>query len=115
VVCGVSGSGKSSLALGTLAQEDGGVPPDGRGLVRASPAVDLVHGRPPTVTSSRAGAGPDANELVSGCLEVHDGLALLWAQGGIVHCAICGRPLPLSDRETIARTLAAGARGTRLT
>jgi excinuclease ABC subunit A len=116
VVCGVSGSGKSSLALGTLAQE-------GRRRFLQTvgdwseprPAVDLVTGVPPTVTLEQSRRGPDANELVSGCLEVHDGLALLWAQGGIVHCAVCGRPLPVSDRETIARTLAGEPEGTRLT
>jgi excinuclease ABC subunit A len=116
VICGVSGSGKSSLALGTLAQE-------GRRRFLQTvgewseprPAVDLVSGVPPTVTLEQSRRGPDANELVSGCLEVHDGLALLWAETGIVHCATCGRPLPVSDRETIARTLAAEPEGTRLT
>ncbi len=116
VVCGVSGSGKSSLALSTLAQE-------GRRRFLQTvgdwseprPAVDLVTGVPPTVTLEQSRRGPDSNELVSGCLEVHDGLALLWAQAGVVHCAVCGRPLPVSDRETIARTLAAEPEGTRLT
>ena len=100
VVSGVSGSGKSSLALDTLYAEGQ------RRYVESfssyarqflermdRPAVDLVDGIPPAVAIEQRNSVRTSRSTVGTTTEIHDYLKLLWARAGVVHCAGCGKPV----------------------
>jgi excinuclease ABC subunit A len=97
VVTGVSGSGKSSLALDTLYAE-------GQRRYVASlstyaqqflerlprPDVDRIEGLPPAVAIGQANPVMNRRSTVGTATEVYDVLRLLYARAGIPHCVTCG-------------------------
>ena len=96
VICGRSGSGKSSLAIDTIFAEGqrqflecqsihsrqyfGQIP-------RAD--VDQILGLPPTVCSKQQNSGGSPRSTVGTLTEVHDFLRVLFSQAGTVHCFQC--------------------------
>jgi excinuclease ABC subunit A len=97
VITGVSGSGKSSLAMDTLYREGA------RRFLETfsararqamgrlgSPAVDTISGLPPAIAvgQRRGSAGP--RSTVGTLSEVLDGVRLLLARAGILDCPACG-------------------------
>ena len=97
VITGVSGSGKSSLAMDTLYREGA------RRFLETfsararqamgrlgSPAVDAISGLPPAIAvgQRRGSAGP--RSTVGTLSEVMDGVRLLLARAGAITCAGCG-------------------------
>ncbi|MBA3585224.1 MAG: excinuclease ABC subunit UvrA, partial [Gemmatimonadetes bacterium] len=118
VVTGVSGSGKSSLALETVYAE-------GQRRYVASlstyaqqfldrfprPAVDAIEGLPPAVSIERANPILTRRSTVGTATEVYDYLRLLYARAGILHCPSCGLPIaPHTATEAADRVMAeAGA------
>ena len=112
--CGVSGSGKSSLAFGVLHAEGqrrllealasrlrGRLP----GLSR--PDVDLIRGLPPTIGVSARPSPGGPRSTVATRAEIHDLLRALWAHLGVARCPVCGLELPIHSVDGVASALAA--------
>ena len=102
VVSGVSGSGKSSLALDTLFAEGQrryleSLSPGRRRQLRGLPRPDVlrVEGLPPTLAVRQSPAQRDLSRrhLVATQTGLAPYLRLLLARCGAVHCPQCGRPL----------------------
>ncbi|MFM8385222.1 MAG: excinuclease ABC subunit UvrA [Planctomycetia bacterium] len=114
VITGVSGSGKSSLALDTLYAEGQ------RRYVESfsayarqflerleRPEVDAVDGLLPAVAIERAGVLRGSRSTVGTMTELLDHLKLLWAKVGELHCPGCGRTVERESPERVARRLLA--------
>lgn len=120
VLCGRSGSGKSSLAFDTLHAEGqrrylealslrirqavGGLP---------RPDVDHIEGLPPTVAvGQRTGRG---GGTVSTRADLELPSRVLFARAGVQHCPETGEPIVPVHHDHIVDRLSALAEGTRLT
>jgi excinuclease ABC subunit A len=121
VVTGVSGSGKSSLALDTLYAEGQ------RRYVESfsayarqflermeRPDADRIDGLPPAVAIERAGTVRGSRSTVGTLTELLDHLKLLWAKVGVLHCPGCGRPVESDSPDRVARALQDLPAGRRL-
>ena len=111
VFCGRSGSGKSSLALDTLYAEG-----QRRYIETFSPAMrqflekiekpkaERLDGIPPAIAVS---AIPRKMEsmTVGEATELHDYIAMLFAQRGHVFCPKCSRPITADSPQTIWKRL----------
>lgn len=121
VICGVSGSGKSSLAFDTLYAEGqrrfletlstsamellGRVPPpDADELVGVPPTIGLRQDEPVVGSHATIGSATDCTEL----------LAIAFAQVGLWHCPQCDSPLTTSDASTVAASIDELADGTKV-
>ena len=100
VVCGRSGSGKSSLAVDTIFAEGQRQFLECQSihsrqyfdqLPRAD--VDQILGLPPTVCSKQQNAGGSPRSTVGTLTEIHDFLRVLFSQVGAVHCFECGEAI----------------------
>ncbi len=118
VVTGVSGSGKTSLALHTLFTEGQRRYVESlstyarRFLGRLDRApVDATDGLAPSIAIAQHQGGHNPRSTVATVTEVHDLLRLLWARVGRPHCHRCGRPLLALDPSAAARFLAERAPG----
>ncbi|MEL6345143.1 MAG: hypothetical protein AAFV53_18695 [Myxococcota bacterium] len=118
VFTGPSGSGKTSLAIDTLHSEGQRRLIEALGAGRrfdlSRPDVDVITGLPPTIGVLQH-AQVQSRSTVGSLTETGPLLRSLSAHHGIVHCAICDRPLPALPAERIAATLADLAEGSRLT
>lgn len=120
VVCGVSGSGKSSLVLDTLGAESRrrflGTQRrarfDGGGLPR--PDVDRIEGLPPAVTAGFSGRRPGVRATLGTVTEVSHDLRALFMRAAVPHCPTCGKALAATTREAATAELLALPAGTRL-
>lgn len=121
VICGVSGSGKTSLALDTLYAEGQ------RRYIESfstytrqfldpleKPAADRIDGLPPAIAVTRGDATRSARVTVGTATEIVDYLRLLFAKLGEVHCADCGILVRPESPATAARTLSELKPGTRV-
>ncbi|MDA1193937.1 MAG: hypothetical protein O2894_02020, partial [Planctomycetota bacterium] len=95
VVCGVSGSGKSSLVMDTLGAESrrrflgtqrGGIRLEG--LPR--PDVDRIEGLPPAVTVGFGARRPGPRATLGTVSEVSHALLALFMRAAVPHCPTCG-------------------------
>jgi excinuclease ABC subunit A len=100
VITGVSGSGKSSLAMDTIYAE-------GRRRYVESlssyarqflgqvgrPDVDIIEGLAPAIAIDQRSADRNPRSTVGTVTEIHDYLRLLYARIGIPHCTSCGREI----------------------
>lgn len=100
VISGVSGSGKSSLAFDTLFAEAH------RRFVEAlsvhgghfvekldAPQVDEIQGLSPAIAVEQRRLPLDPRATVGTITEIHDGLRLLYAKLGSLHCPSCEQPV----------------------
>ncbi len=101
VVTGVSGSGKSSLAMDTLYAEGQrryleGVSAHARRFLERlpRPEVDRVEGLSPAVSLGQRTGVRSARSTVGTSTEIHDYLRLLFARAGRVICDRCGTEVP---------------------
>src|SRR5262245_32153978 len=121
VITGVSGSGKSSLALDTLYAEGQ------RRYVESfstyarqflermeRPEVDSIDGLPPAVAIERAGTVRGSRSTVGTLTELLDHLKLLWAKVGTLHCPGCGRVVERESPDRVAQVLLGLPAGRRL-
>ena len=113
VVTGVSGSGKSSLAFDTLYAEGQrryveSVSSYARQFLDRLPRPDVesIHGLTPAVAIQQVAPARSARSTVGTATEIHDGLRLLFARLGTVHCGGCGREVVSDSPESIAREAA---------
>ena len=114
VITGVSGSGKSSLALDTVYAE-------GQRRYVASlstyaqqfldrlprPDVDAIEGLPPAIAIEQKNQTLNRRSTVGTATEVYDVLRLLFARVGIAHCPECGEAVrphtPTAAADALAR------------
>lgn len=109
VFCGLSGSGKSSLAFDTIFAEGQ------RRYVESlsayarqflgqldKPDVDAIEGLSPAVSIDQKSTSKNPRSTVGTVTEVWDYLRLLWARIGTPHCVNCGREIQASSATEIA-------------
>jgi excinuclease ABC subunit A len=121
VVTGVSGSGKSSLAVDTLFRWGErryleGLSPRLRAHLGsgARPEVDRVEGLPPTLCVPADPPPRDPRATLASLADVLDYLRVLWAVAGEALCHLCGRPVARRAPGEVADAVAALPEGTRL-
>jgi excinuclease ABC subunit A len=97
VVCGVSGSGKTSLAFDTLYAEG-----QRRYIESFSsyarqflqrldrPEYDSLENLPPSIAVTRTGASRNNRSIISSTTEIDDYLRLLYAKFATIQCVDCG-------------------------
>lgn len=109
VVCGLSGSGKTSLALDTLYAEGQ------RRYIESfsaytrqflqrldKPDCDLIEGMPPAIAVTRAGETRTSRSTVGTATEIADHLRLLMSKIGKLFCHQCGRAIVSHEPATVA-------------
>ncbi len=100
VITGVSGSGKTSLALDTIYAEGQ------RRYVESlsayarqflgqmdKPDVDYIEGLSPAISIDQRSGSRNPRSTVATVTEIYDYMRLLWARVGRPHCPKCGRPI----------------------
>ncbi len=110
--CGLSGSGKTSLALDTLYAEGQ------RRYIESfsaytrqflermeKPAAEKITGIPPAIAVTHKSSNRSSRSTVGTAIEVNDHLRLLLARIGTVVCETCGHVVVQETPETVARTL----------
>ena len=112
VFCGVSGSGKSSLAFDTIYAEGQ------RRYVESlsayarqflgqmeKPKYDWIRGLAPTISIEQKAASRNPRSTVGTITEIYDYLRLLWARVGEQRCYECGGPVEVGTPDTIVRDI----------
>src|ERR687891_937667 len=113
VITGLSGSGKSSLALDTIYAE-------GQRRYVASlstyaqqflerlprPDVDSIEGLPPAIAIEQANPTMNRRSTVGTATEVYDFLRLLYARAGTLVCPECRTPIRPLTPSAVAASLA---------
>ncbi|HUY88378.1 MAG TPA: excinuclease ABC subunit UvrA [Pirellulales bacterium] len=120
VFCGVSGSGKSSLAFDTLYAEGQ------RRYIESfsaytrqflerleKPAAERIDGIPPAVAVANKSPSRSSRSTVGTATETNDYLRLLFAKIGRVFCLKCGREVRRDSPQSVAAELAKLPEGTR--
>jgi excinuclease ABC subunit A len=120
VFCGVSGSGKTSMALDTLYAEGQ------RRYIESfsaytrqflerleKPAAERIDGIPPAIAVTRGAASRSSRTTIGTVTETLDHLRLLFAKIGHVVCPGCGREIRRESADTVARQLSEVPAGTR--
>ena len=120
VFCGLSGSGKSSLALDTLYAEGQ------RRYIESfsaytrqflerleKPDAERIDGIPPAIAVTARNASRSSRSTVGTATETSDYLRLMYAKIGHVFCLQCGHEVRCDTPQSAAETLAALATGTR--
>ncbi len=121
VICGVSGSGKTSLALDTLYAEGQ------RRYIESfsaytrqfldqfeKPAADRIDGIPPAIAVTRAPTSRSSRSTVGTATEIADYLRLLYAKIGRIRCYQCGRAVNADTPQSVVDQFADLADGRRL-
>jgi excinuclease ABC subunit A len=120
VFCGVSGSGKSSLALDTLYAEGQ------RRYIESfsaytrqflgrleKPDAERIDGIPPAIAVASKNVSRSSRSTVGTATETNDYLRLLMAKIGQVFCSGCDRQVRCDSPQSAAETLASLPPGTR--
>ena len=120
VLCGLSGSGKSSLAMDTLYAEGQ------RRYIESfsaytrqflerldKPEADRIDGIPPAIAVTSKGTNRSSRATVGTATETADYLRLLYAKIGTVVCNECGEEVNRDSPQSAARTLMALPEGMR--
>lgn len=114
VLCGVSGSGKSSLAFDTLYAEG-----QRRYIETFSaytrqflerlekPAAERIDGIPPAIAVEQRPPSRSSRSTVGSATEVNEYLRLLFARIARVFCVSCGREVRKESPQSVAEELAA--------
>ncbi|MFW5866217.1 MAG: excinuclease ABC subunit UvrA [Armatimonadota bacterium] len=121
VFTGVSGSGKSSLALDTIHAEGQ------RRYVESlstyarqffanmkRPQVDHVDGLSPAIAIDQRSSSGNQRSTVATITDIHDYLRVLFARAGEVYCYSCGRPVKAHTAQQIVDRVLALDEGTRI-
>ncbi len=114
VFCGVSGSGKSSLAFDTIYAEGRrryiqALSPNVRRVLQDSgrPNVDHIEGLSPAVAIDQRSAGRSPRSTVGTITDIYDYLRVLFAKVGQPFCYQCGQPISATDSQQIVDELLA--------
>jgi excinuclease ABC subunit A len=119
VFCGVSGSGKSSLAFDTLFVEGRrryieALALQALGLDLAPPDVDQIDGLPPTAGLAQRQGVLGPRSTLGSTAQLDPLLRVLFGRAGVLHCPRCGRPVTPTTHDEIVAELLALPRDTRL-
>ncbi|MBI5833411.1 MAG: excinuclease ABC subunit UvrA [Armatimonadetes bacterium] len=121
VLTGVSGSGKSSLALDTIYAEGQrryveSLSSYARQFIRQleKPPVDFVSGLSPAVSIEQRPGSRNPRSTVGTVTEVHDYLRLIWARLGTRHCVDCGGLVGRQTADEMTARLTALPEGARI-
>ena len=122
VICGVSGSGKSSLAFDTIYAEGQRLYLESLSSYarqflgqRTKPDVDEISGLSPTISIEQKSAGRNPRSTVGTITEIYDYLRLLWASVGVQHCSSCGREIRPQTVDQMVDQLMGSAAGRAVT
>jgi excinuclease ABC subunit A len=120
VLCGLSGSGKTSLALDTLYAEgqrryiDSFSAYTRQFLERLEkPAAERIDGIPPAIAVTHKNASRSSRSTVGTTTETSDYLRLLFAKIGQVFCYRCGQEVRRHTPQSVSEMLAGLAEGAR--
>ncbi len=120
-LCGVSGSGKTSLALDTLYAEGQRRYMESFSTATRQflqqwdkPAADSITGLPPALGVERKHAARSSRATVGSATQINQPLQVLWARLGTVMCHGCGQPVTHDSAESAAAWLAQFPPGTKL-
>jgi excinuclease ABC subunit A len=120
-ICGVSGSGKSSLAFDALYAEGQRryleclAPGTRRFLMKLDkPDADLIDGLPPAIAIKSYRTVPAKTETVGTACEIVDYLRILFSQVASIICPSCQVPVEISSVDRIARWLGEQFSGKRV-
>lgn len=120
VICGVSGSGKSSLAFDTLFAEGqrryvDTFSPYARQFLNQveRPAADRIDGIPPAIAIRQNASTERRRSTVGSRTEIIDYFRILFARLGSVVCPDCGGQTRSSTPDSVAAQLAADGEGRR--
>lgn len=112
VVCGVSGSGKSSLAFDTLYEEGQRRYLEGlSSYVRQflggfkKPDVHKIVGLSPTLAINQKSVSSNPRSTVGTITEIYDHFRLLYARAGEPHCPTCHIPITAQTPQHIAQQI----------
>jgi len=121
VFCGVSGSGKTSMALDTLYAEGQ------RRYIESfsaytrqfleqldKPQADRIDGIPPAIAVTHKNPSRSNRATVGSTTEVNEYLSLLFARIGNIVCYRCGQPVNRDSPESAAQSLAGLPERTRV-
>lgn len=110
VICGVSGSGKSSLALDTLYAEGQrryieSFSPYARQFLDQleKPEAEFIDGIPPAIAVTGSVPTKSSRTTVGTATETYDYLRLLYSKIGTTYCISCGREVHRDTSETVAQ------------
>ncbi|MGI9470584.1 MAG: excinuclease ABC subunit UvrA [Rubripirellula sp.] len=113
-ICGLSGSGKTSLALDTLYAEGQRCYIESfsaytrQFLQRLDkPDCDSIVGIPPAIAVTRAGGSKTNRSTVGTATEITDHLRLLYAKAATLYCHQCGKPVVTDSPSSIAEQMTA--------
>jgi excinuclease ABC subunit A len=120
VVTGVSGAGKSSLALDTLYAEgqrryvETFSPYTRQFLAKLDkPDADRIEGIPPAIAPGQPQGRQSGRSTVGTITEIHDALCLLYTRAGEVICRTCGHRVEPASPASVALAIEAWPDGTR--
>ncbi len=121
VFCGVSGSGKTSMAIDTLYAEGQ------RRYIESfstytrqfleqldKPDVERIEGLPPAVAVTQRGGRRSNRATIATATEVADHLRLLFARAGQVYCSDCDQDVQRDSVESIVDTICREPDGSKL-
>jgi len=121
VITGLSGSGKSSLAMDTIYAEGQ------RRYVESlsayarqflgqmdKPDVDYIEGLSPAISIDQKAGSRNPRSTVGTVTEIYDYLRLLYARIGRPHCPECGRPIARQTIEQMIDQILAMGEGRRI-
>lgn len=120
VFCGVSGSGKTSMAIDTLYAEGQ------RRYIESfsaytrqfleqldKPDVDRIDGLPPAIAITQQGGTRSNRSTIATATEIADHLRVLFARLGQIVCPTCQKEVRADSPEAIATAINAADEGTR--
>src|SRR5436189_323510 len=121
-ITGLSGSGKSSLALDTVYGEGQrryleSLSADARQFLQMmeKPDVDHIDGLSPAISIDQKTTSRNPRSTVGTVTEIYDYLRLLYARVGRPHCPVCGRPIAGQSLEQIVDQVLRLPEGARFT
>jgi excinuclease ABC subunit A len=121
VLCGVSGSGKTSLALDTLYAEGQRryietFSPYTRQFLEQldKPQAERISGLPPAIAVTHKNPSRSNRATVGTTTEINDYLSLLFARLGEVYCYKCGQSVRRDTPESAAESLSRVPSGVRI-
>ncbi len=119
-ICGVSGSGKTSLALDTLYAEGQRRYIESFSIYTRQfldrlekPTADRIEGIPAAVAVARKNPSRSSRSTIGTSTETADYLRLLFAKIGSVECLSCGHPVRRDTDDSVAEELEQLEEGTR--
>lgn len=120
-ICGLSGSGKTSLALDTLYAEGQRCYIESFSAYTRQyldrldrPDVDSIQGIPPAIAITRAGGVRSNRSTVGTSTEIAEHIRLLFAKASTLICYRCQHPVTADDPAKVADQLAALSSDVRL-